>query len=123
MNSATAEVATLTNMEARCTKNCCSAKPQALEDNKAYLHKPRNPPIGQQEAGNTSLDTVALTQITMLPQCDGSTGTGLHNAFSNRGGRDINKHGGQILKALLFRKSQRHSRTTRHIYTSHTTHK
>ena len=123
MNSATAEVKTLTNMEARCTKHCCSAKPQALEDNNAYLHKPRNPPIGQQEAGNTSLDTVALTQITMFPQCYASTGTGLNYEFSNRGGRDINKHGGQMHKALLFSKSHRHSRTTMHIYTSHTTHK
>ena len=51
----------------------------------------------------------SLTQITMLPQCNGSTSTGLHNAFSNYGGSDINQHGGQMHEARVIVGSTSHT--------------
>ena len=51
----------------------------------------------------------SLTQITMLPQCNGSTSTGLHNAFSNYGGSDINQHGRQMHEARVIVGSTSHT--------------
>ena len=45
----------------------------------------------------------------MLPQCNGSTSTGLHNAFSNYGGSDINQHGRQMHEARVIVGSTSHT--------------